>query len=365
MTRISETDVALLRERLYAAGSGLEPWSGLLPALATTFSARRVTIHVGDTEGTASAVETWPVAPEGMLEYDRTYAGQDLRADRIVRGGRRGVMTTADLMSPGEIARCPVHNEHYRRWPECWQNLLAAVEYGARLVVPTLHRHAADGAFEEDIVRAMRVLAPDFARAWSLPIADPGLATDDYEALIESLEEGLIIVDRRMRVLRVNAAARALIDAAQTISIEDGIPTAVRALSRQQVDAALAAAVSIGMRGSTAGPREIVVAARDGSSVLLDAHPIIGSAKAAAMLRIRPIRTPTLPTIDDVVEAFGVTRSQAELALALARGRRLADHAAERQISLHTARTHLRDLRERIGAARQSDVVRMVFVLSR
>jgi DNA-binding CsgD family transcriptional regulator len=61
-----------------------------------------------------------------------------------------------------------------------------------------------------------------------------------------------------------------------------------------------------------------------------------------------------------VCRYLGLTPSEGAVVLALARGRSLAEVAAERGISLHTVRTHVKRSLAKAGVRRQADLVRLV-----
>jgi len=55
---------------------------------------------------------------------------------------------------------------------------------------------------------------------------------------------------------------------------------------------------------------------------------------------------------------YGLTRSELEVALALAGGASLKDIAESRKVSINTVRTHAAHLRDKMGAHSQADIVR-------
>jgi DNA-binding CsgD family transcriptional regulator len=64
----------------------------------------------------------------------------------------------------------------------------------------------------------------------------------------------------------------------------------------------------------------------------------------------------------ELAALYRLTPVEADIALALARGDRLSAIAAERGVSFNTVRTHAARLRHKMGAASQSEIVRMVLV---
>ena len=113
--------------------------------------------------------------------------------------------------------------------------------------------------------------------------------------------------------------------------------------------------------------------APDEPSVVAHAIPLRPSAaeiwrvplreKALGLLVLVCPGTPALPA-DLAQTAFGLTPAEAELAVALASGASLADHAAARGRSLNTVKTHLRNVFDKTGSRRQSDLVRKLTALA-
>lgn len=74
------------------------------------------------------------------------------------------------------------------------------------------------------------------------------------------------------------------------------------------------------------------------------------------------IETPERPGehAERLMRQHELTAAEARLAVHLAEGGTLADHAAEQKISRNTARTHLRAIFQKTGVNRQAALVRLV-----
>ena len=70
----------------------------------------------------------------------------------------------------------------------------------------------------------------------------------------------------------------------------------------------------------------------------------------------QPLRG-SLPAHRSSADAFGLTRAEADLALALQAGGSPTGYARERTLSLNTVYTHLRRLKEKTGATRLSELI--------
>ena len=80
-----------------------------------------------------------------------------------------------------------------------------------------------------------------------------------------------------------------------------------------------------------------------------------------AMIVLEPVTTvrPALAPLQDL----GLGPAEARLAVAIAEGFSLAEHAARTGVSINTVRTHLARLRSKLDCRTQAEVVRRVFQL--
>ena len=72
-------------------------------------------------------------------------------------------------------------------------------------------------------------------------------------------------------------------------------------------------------------------------------------------------RTIALPSVADLVRAFNLTQTEAEVTLDLATGKSAADIAAARAASVHTIRTHLKRALVKTGTHTQAALVGKVY----
>ncbi|GLR66645.1 hypothetical protein GCM10010909_13250 [Acidocella aquatica] len=66
--------------------------------------------------------------------------------------------------------------------------------------------------------------------------------------------------------------------------------------------------------------------------------------------------------VEQIVDLFGLSRNEARLALALSRGRSIAEAAEEIGISLETARSYSKNVYAKTGTRRQADLVRLILI---
>ena len=76
-------------------------------------------------------------------------------------------------------------------------------------------------------------------------------------------------------------------------------------------------------------------------------------------VRVKAEADRKLGRLDSFAEEYGLTEAELALLLSLCQGLSSVEHANKKSISKHTARTHMQRLREKTGASRQTDLVRM------
>jgi DNA-binding CsgD family transcriptional regulator len=70
------------------------------------------------------------------------------------------------------------------------------------------------------------------------------------------------------------------------------------------------------------------------------------------------------PAANDLVQAFGLTQTEAKLAALMAEGRSLEDIAGQRQTSLTTVRSQFKAVFAKTGTHRQSELVALLAKLA-
>lgn len=224
---------------------------------------------------------------------------------------------------------------------------------GPRAAPFGLHEKAVLDRLQPHLNRALRVRAQlDTVRAGAAEVA------------LDALDTPVAVLGRMGRVLLLNAAAQKLLATRKDPSVRLGCLRLTDGQAQRRLDALLAHAQQ-GFHSLGKAPASFAVgdATRDGlvlSVVPAGSHGLCGSGAPVAVVflqRACPRPPPDAPTLRAL---YGLTDSEAALAGALAQGATLASFAAGRSTSVHTARTQLRQVLAKTGAARQADLVRLV-----
>jgi DNA-binding CsgD family transcriptional regulator len=205
--------------------------------------------------------------------------------------------------------------------------------------------------------------------------------------LLDALPIGVIVVDREMRILYNNAEAAALLGNSQSgLSSARPQPGRVTGASRlfarhPEDDMKLCRLVGAASRCGAGGALQIHAGpgALPGDSAMLSAsvcpalrhlasstQPNMGTSviHGAATVLVRHLLRPSSPPARLLIDLFGLTRSEAEVAVALAGGVTAEDVARTRRVSLDTVRSQIRTILRKTGATGLRDFERIIALSS-
>jgi DNA-binding CsgD family transcriptional regulator len=176
----------------------------------------------------------------------------------------------------------------------------------------------------------------------------------------DRLNSGIIISDGGGRVLEMNRAARAMLRREDGLSVQSGYLSARRAFETAKMAKLISAATAAGEPGDGAG-RMLVGRGNGRHAYVLTVAPLradmaTADPPLAMIVVIDPERHS--PPEGELIELFGLSRAEARLASALMTGKTLTKVAGEFGLQVPTLRTQLRSILKKVGAKRQSDLIR-------
>lgn len=233
-----------------------------------------------------------------------------------------------------------------------------------------VQRSASQGHVGDDEIRMTQRLIPHMRHALDVRIrlAKSGQRDSGFLNGLAAYDEVAVLVDGGGRILYENSAAR------DAYSSFDGVNSDGRFLrfSDRAADAQFAAVLA-GLRPSEgdgidmrtrsfaarrpSGGRPYAVSVRELPVADAFAEALLG---AAAVVFIRDPETYALLDKDLLVESYGLTAAEAELATMIDTGASLVDIADRRGVSITTVRTQLYSLMAKLDANRQTDLVRLL-----
>ncbi|MEW1781052.1 helix-turn-helix transcriptional regulator [Arthrobacter sp. NPDC080086] len=237
----------------------------------------------------------------------------------------------------------------------------------------TMRLRTRDGASEVSAIereqRLQRVL-PHLQRAARMQQRNQEL--NELAALgmagLDTLDFGVMVIERTMRVKYANAWARTMAADDDRLSLDGGKlhsgdhthDSALRTLIET-------AAGSLGVQGAAGSWMYL---ARDGRPVPFIATPLApsdamrsGWASPLALVLVGNSETRSVMDAGVLASLFGLTNKECIVAARLAAGETLQEIAEREFLSLHTVRVHIRDILRKTGTHRQSELVRLLHLL--
>lgn len=224
-------------------------------------------------------------------------------------------------------------------------------------------RHEDVGVYQPQDIALCERLLPHLRRAAAITdlLNAAALKADLLSDAVDRLAKGIVMVDRRGRVLHANAAARRL-GAAGDGLILSGTLSAVDRTSRAQLDAAIRMAAD--GEGAVPGTgRGIAIPRASGSPVVAHVLPILGGERArqlpngAAVVFLAAADEDPHDPADMLAPVFDLTPAETRVLRQILRNADIPNVARSLDVAESTVRTHVRSLFEKTGVNRVSDLV--------
>ena len=356
-------DVLPVIERLYAAAAEPDLWQSALEAIIDLVAAGHGFIDAGDGVGKQGVMVNARV-DEGVLAA--VSASEPARLVLpLVRAIPQGLTTRDEVISDHDFEASAMYNEFCR--PLNGFHSLHLRRNGASdPFLLSLCRPRSSNRFDADDRAVLARLAPHVAGALALSRRlsigeqrEAGLAR-----VLDRLEAGVIVIDAFGRPVMLNAPAERIIGEADGLSLDAGGLVTATATAAQDLRDAIAAAA----RDSAAEPRRVRLQRPSRRlPLMLTVVPIwrLGpvlpgiAAPRVAIFISEPDR-PVPIDIVALVDTFGLTGREGEVAALLAEGLDLETIASQLGIGLGTVRGYLKDVFDKTGARSQSSLVALL-----
>jgi len=365
-------------------------WQDLGDKLMTLMGAQRATLWLADEAGT----------PGNLLmrrdSYDDEYASRyvlldpyrasarEVSVEETVR--RRGdVRLGHEIIPDASYVRSEFYGDFGRKSSRRY--LIGGLINVSKVIPLGLHRDAAARPFGEEDKRTLSQLLPHLQRGLQMRARLTPTTSSLGAGALDALPIGVTVVDREMRILYSNAEATTLLsDSESGLSSSWGRAGSVTGAGRlfarhPDEDARLRRLVGAACRGGAGGGMQIHARpdALPGDTAMLSAlvcpalrhlssstRLITGTSvvHGAASVLTRYLLRPSLPPVGLLIDLFGLTRAEAEVAVALAGGVTAEDVARTRRVSLDTVRTQVRAILRKTGAAGLRDFERIIALSS-
>jgi DNA-binding CsgD family transcriptional regulator len=365
MPKFDASRLADLLDPIYESAARPELWRGLLAEISDAAGTPGAALIVAPTSG------LMPVCSESLDEARDVglRAGWLLERNvpfaRALKAFQQGhdIVTEQIVFSTWELDHLPFNAEFMVPLKLSTGVAMRLAGEGSSSLVFDLPRDLGSEPFSASEAETMRTLLPHMQRAGQLALR---LKAARQEALLDGLATfdcGAVLLDRRGKVLRMNAKAEAIM--APGITVRAGMLAAVN----RDCDAALQKLIgSVIAQGPLhrAEPIGAVAIARPGARhLIVHGAPLARSAQdvfqqAMAVLMIDDPEARLAPQAPVLRQVFGFTGAEASVAIALSSGRDVDEIARMRGVSLGTLRNQLKAICAKTDTRRQAELVALL-----
>ena len=374
MRKFSDIDpiVALLYDGVTNSGD----WYDALDAVAQAFGSVGFQYMALDGQNMAmlEAIATFELPAATVHEYETHYMHDDPRMAIALQQPAGGSWADHDYLDKRVVSRTPIYTDLLIPNGAC-HTLALRIRADAERSEFVGYFRPADAPLTSDEEREfLRRLTPHIQRASMLRTRMAKLS--EHAALglsaLEHVPQGVAVVDGQGRIQQINRVAEMLMGTDGPCRVHGGHLAFVHAAEHAQFQRLLAAACAQkpGAKSAAGGAAPAAGAFRLAGrvpAVVVSVIPLKASHPLAAFrqmhLALVVFASPGQQTGADASilrELWGLTATEARLALALTAGRSIKEFAEAEGCSWHTVRTHLRNTLRKSGCRRQVDLVQVV-----
>jgi DNA-binding CsgD family transcriptional regulator len=372
-----ETQVNHLVGRIYEAALSPARWNGVLDELRGALNGVAFQLYTIDS-ATRDVVQQWDSGlPQRFSdEYRAYYSKLSERNDLLLRNPDLSVIYDHMFFDEAEMDGSEMY-----RWRAGFDFRYfiggQLLRTDSTLSMAALQRSKRQGHATQPEIEAFAVFRSHLGRALRI---QGRLATLEQEsssawAAIEDASFGIVVLTGDGRIWRCNREAERIMAEGGEIDGQGGKLVARRPIDNAALQRLIAGAVETAHgRGGDGGvgdgggsmalakrssprPYAVLVAPVSEQAALLSL-----SGPAVVVLLTDPDHAPETPA-QLLRRVYGLTRKEAQLALALAGGASLSDAAEGLRIAEGTARRHLAAIFARTGIHRQAELVRLILSL--
>lgn len=351
---------------LYACASEPDRWSLVLDRLCAETGACSAVVQAFSLDGPSVRVH-WSMQDSQGYRHQALYAARfadegnpRMEPRRVARGLNR-IARDEDLFDPSDHSRLELQAQLAAMGLGRFIGVLQQRCGGIYLAV-ALHRDVNDTSdYSTEQVRRLCALAPHLGQVFDLGKRLRVAAELDAQLRhhFDRLRFGLVMCDGHGRTRWVNRSAAALLASGGVLRLHAGQLLAQTSASTEVLLLEMAAAASSADGGSRylslgVGSGEVHVAIQavnSSSSTPEDASILV-------VLTGRSVRGEIPPAA--LAKLFGLTPAESRLVGALVGGSTMDEYAQRRGVSRGTTRGQLKQVLAKTGAARQSELVRIV-----
>ena len=303
--------------------------------------------------------------------YYRDYYWRDEAIPRLAGLSDGELAWKADLYTDEEMKTSAAYNE-FRVTNKTQHGLFTAMHgSGGSAIVWSCGNSTEREGWGHDQVRVIRLLAPHIRQAARVrrAMADAKALGASLAELLENGRLGLILLDRRGRIIEANDRARRVLVERDGLREEGRRVTSLHAGENEELRRLLTQALPpYGVQGVGGSMRITRRKAR--TPLVLEIHPVPRMRVAcnarlvgALVLIVDPAHRPRVDP-GTVAKLFGLTPTESRVAVAVAAGQTVSGIAISLGCAESTVKTHLKRVYRKLRIRKQTELVRRVMSLA-
>lgn len=363
-----------LVELIYDSAEGTSAWTDVISALASELSADlgHLFLIAGDATFTDTCVHGYDLSLNAP--YFERFQAEDPRITLGIKNLGR-FMSDVDVIDSRQFEASALYNEHLG------PGNIRYTLFGMHQIQPDLKaaqafmRPRSRGPFSNEEVSCLQRLQPHLSRALRLReiLNKTRDHASDLRSALDMVPLPLAVVDDKGRFLTANAPAEAMLLEGPAVVLKGQRIAGTRPRDTSAIAQAVAACCQLAtpstLRPAALQPPPVVTIER------LDRRPLsliflplrprhtlrdVADRKARVVVIFHDPEAGARLSSNVVARLHGLTPSEARLAVALAAGDSLTQHAANVGCTDQTCRTHLKHILEKTGTHRQAELVHLL-----
>jgi DNA-binding CsgD family transcriptional regulator len=357
LSAVNPSDLAKAIDRMYEAAAYPELWPEALGSFASSLGGFAGSIvGFGADEKSISYVS--PEGAEVAAAYARGgWADHNFRIQMGVPLLRRGrsFIHEGMILNRQAIDRQRIQTEFLNAFQ---MRSFIGFEFVPGEIGGCVERGAAE--IEDWEIRELERATHHIKRIGAIASARGAMLAQGIEMGLDHLRAGAILLDRRGRIISMNARAASIRDQLFTLKAGQLTP---RDTEMESAFGRMLQGVGAAVHAHEIPPDSAIrLRCADGSSFLTRAAPLVGPSidifmRARILLLMTPLQVAGFESIDRLRNVFGLTRAEARLAGSLASGDDLGSAAVRLGVSQGTLRGALKAIFRKTGAKRQAELV--------
>lgn len=229
-----------------------------------------------------------------------------------------------------------------------------------------------EGHAQREHIERFSALLPHIQRAVDIgqQLGTWRFLADLSSEVIDRLTHGVILLDKKQQVLKVNRCAELLLQHPSSLYVRQGVLAAWECETQRKLQRLISQCVATSTGAGTSAGGLVTARRGQGGSAI---HVLVCPMRSTAgTLEVRPpvvaifLHDPTAAvTIDEEAmrSGFGLTHAESRLTAMLIAGRSLQQASAQLGVSRHTVRSQLKNVFAKTGVNSQADLLRMLLPL--